>query len=181
MKDGTKIEFSSSSDGRVLVQMDGKFFLLEKSHHELLAMLGALIERQYPEAWNALKLNYKASKYDKWLSLYRMVSRFILCNMGKMDGLSYDVDGEVLHLEDISCPIRQECQFNGIVCHPKLLSLTKREAEIVRLRVKGETYKEISDKLHIDCSTVKNTVQNATKRTKLYSAKDLLKIAAVIL
>ena len=181
MKDLKKIEFSSSPEGIVIVQMDGKIFNLTESHHELLQKIAELISIQYPQAWKALGINYKSTEGNSWYNLYKKVSRFILCNMGKMDALSFDVDNNILHIEDISCPIRRECQFNGIICRPKALNLSKREEDVVRMMSHGMTYKEISASLNVGSSTIKNIIQNATKRLKLYSSKDLMKIAAAIL
>lgn len=101
--------------------------------------------------------------------------------MCKMDGLSFDFDNGILHLEDIQCPIRQECAFNGIVCHPKPLNLNNKEIKMLTLWKQGETYKEISDKMNIGQSSIKNSIHNITKRMKLGCAKDLMKIAAAIL
>ena len=181
MKDLKKIEFCSSPEGMVIVQMDGKIFNLTESHHELLQKIADLISIQYPQAWKALGINYKSTEGNSWYNLYKKVSRFILCNMGKMDALSFDVDNNILHIEDISCPIRRECQFNGIICRPKALNLSKREEDVVRMMSHGMTYKEISASLNVGSSTIKNIIQNATKRLKLYSSKDLKKIAAAIL
>ena len=101
--------------------------------------------------------------------------------MGKVDGLQYDIDNGILHIEDINCPMRSECPWNGVVCHPQAFNLTEREEEIVKLRAKGETYKDISRKLHIENSTVKNILQSARKRLSLFSTKDLTKLVASIL
>ncbi|MCH3994129.1 MAG: LuxR C-terminal-related transcriptional regulator [Prevotella sp.] len=176
-----EIEFYSSPKGKVIVETEGERYTLEEKHHEILLILAGMIKKQYPEAWNALSINYKSAERNSWYYLYKRVSRFILCNMGKMDALSYDVENGILHIEDIICPIRRECQFNGIVCHPKPFKLTNREEEIVKMRAKGETYKEISEELNLKNSTIKNLIQNATKRMELYSSKDLVKMFASII
>lgn len=175
------MEFSSSPDGRVMVMKGNDVFLLEEKHQELLQQIAKAISMQYPEAWNALGVNYKACEKNSWHFLYKRVCRFILCNMGKMDGLSFDFDNGILHLEDIQCPIRCECLFNGIVCHPKPLNLNNKEVKMLTLWKQGETYKEISDKMNIGQSSIKNSIHNITKRMKLGCAKDLMKIAAAIL
>lgn len=176
-----RIEFSSSPEGRVMVMTDNDVFLLEEKHQELLQLIAKSISIQYPEAWKALGINYKSCEKNTWHYLYKRVSRFILCNMGKMDGLSFDFDNGILHLEDIQCPIRCECSFFGIICHPKPLDLDKRELKMLTLWKQGETYKEISDSMNVGQSSVKNTIHNITKRMKLGCAKDLMKLAAAIL
>lgn len=181
IKDLKQIEFGSSPDGKVTVLQDGKIFYLEEKDHDFIEEIAKLIEKQYPRAWKALSINYRSSEKNAWHYLYLRVSRFILCNMGKVDGLQYDIDNGILHIEDINCPMRSECPWNGVVCHPQAFNLTEREEEIVKLRAKGETYKDISRKLHIENSTVKNILQSARKRLSLFSAKDLTKLVASIL
>lgn len=177
---GRKIEFSTSPENKVLVQTDGEIFLLNENNRELLAMLGSLIERQYPDAWKALSDNYKRYEGNPSHYLFLRVCRFILCNMGKQDSLSFDVDNGVLHIEDIPCPMRNECAWNGIVCHPKALNLNEREQKVISRWAKGDSYKEISEEMKVSTSSVKNTIYKAANRMKL-SMFVMRKIAAAVL
>ena len=172
-----KIEFYVSPDGKVKVDESGVPFAKEytESDRELTEYVAGLIENQYPEAYNALALEYRASRPNK--QFYHL-HRFIRCNFGKFDGLTYDIEGDVLHIEDIACPLkwRNECPLKDVVCRPKPFGLTSREAEVAKLSSSGRTYDEISDELGISHSTIKNTIQKIKEKLHLSSSKDITKL-----
>lgn len=178
---GRKIEFATLPDGRVAVMEGVSVSVLKVEDREFIDMMAELIKKQYPSAWKALCLNYKGSEYNPGYFKFKCVCRFIFCNMGKMDTLKYDVEEGVLHLEDVSCPIRKDCPFCGIVCHPQLYGMTKREQKILKMRAEGQTYKEIEKETGASQSSIKNAIQNVTHKLKLCSSKDLMKIAAAML
>lgn len=178
---GKRIEFSTLPDGRVTVMEGEAIHVLTVQDRDFVDMMAELIKKQYPGAWKALCLNYKGSEYNPGYFKFKCVCRFISCNMGKMDALKYDVENGVLHIEDISCPIRNECQFCGIVCHPIPYGLTAHEQEIITKRAQGQTYKEIEMETGASQSSIKNAIQNVTKKLKLCSSKDLMKMAAAML
>lgn len=175
-----KIEFYVSPDGKVKVDEEGTPITKEftESERELTEYVANLIKNQYPEAFNALVLEYRASKPNKSFFLYLIVHRFIRCNFGKFDGLTYDIEGNVLHIEDIACPLkwRNDCPLKDIVCRPKPFGLTTREAEVAKLSSTGRTYDEISEELGISHSTIKNTIQKIKEKLHLSSSKDIAKL-----
>ena len=87
----------------------------------------------------------------------------------------------VLHLEEVSCPIRRECPMAGIVCKPKPFGLTPRETEIARMISTGRTYEEISEALGIKRSTINNFLQKVKEKLHLGSSKDICKLFTSIL
>ena len=178
---GRKIEFATLPDGRVAVMEGVSVSVLKVEDREFIDMMAELIKKQYPSAWKALCLNYKGSEFNPGYFKFKCVCRFISCNMGKMDTLKYDVEEGVLHLENVSCPIRKDCPFCGIVCHPQLYGMTKREQKILKMRAEGQTYKEIEKETGASQSSIKNAIQNVTHKLKLCSSKDLMKIAAAML
>jgi DNA-binding CsgD family transcriptional regulator len=175
-----KIEFYVSPDGKVKVDEDGVPITMEytESEVEMTEYVAGLIRNQYPEAYNALALEYKASRPNRSFYHFQIVHRFIRCNFGKFDGLTYDIDGDVLHIEDIACPLkwRNDCPLRGVVCRPKPLGLTSREAEVAKLSSTGKTYEEISDELGISHSTIKNTIQKVKEKLHLSSSKEITKL-----
>lgn len=175
-----KIEFYVSPDGKVKVEEDGIPFTKEytESDNELTEYVAGLIKNQYPEAYKALAQEYRASKPNKPFFLFLIVHRFIRCNFGKFDGLTYDIEGDVLHIEDITCPLkwRNDCPLRGVVCKPKPFGLTSREAEVAKLSSSGRTYDEISEELGITHSTIKNTIQKIKEKLHLSSSKDITKL-----
>lgn len=175
-----KIEFYVSPDGSVKVDEEGIPFTKEYSEHdkELTEYVAGLIKNQYPEAYNALALEYRASMPNKTFFQFLIVHRFIRCNFGKFDGLTYDIEGDVLHIEDIACPLkwRNDCPLRNVVCKPKPFGLTSREAEVAKLSSSGRTYDEISEELGITHSTIKNTIQKIKEKLHLSSSKDIAKL-----
>ena len=175
-----KIEFYVSPDGRVKVDEEGIPFTKEyvESDHDLTEYVARLIEKQYPEAFKALELVYRASRPNAPFFRFLIVHRFIRCNFGKFDGLTFDIEGEVLHVEDVACPLkwRGDCPLKDVVCRPKPFGLSPREAEVAKMASTGRTYDEISEELGIAHSTIKNVIQKVKEKLHLASSKDIAKL-----
>lgn len=180
-----KIEFYVSPDGKVKVDEDGLPFAKEytEADHELTDFVAGLIEKQYPTAYHALELEYRASMPNKRFFRFLIVHRFIRCNFGKFDGLTYDIEGSILHLEDVACPLkwRNDCPLRGVVCKPQPFGLSPREAEVAKLVSTGRTYDEVSEELGIAHSTIKNVIQKVKEKLHLASSKDIAKIIVATL
>lgn len=177
MSEARKIEFYVTPDGRVMIDEIGEDLVeYTKEMRDLTVYLLEIIERWYPEAGEALSQLYRSSEPNKRYFDYLKVHRFIRCNFGKFDGLTYDVDGKVMHLEEVSCPIRRECPVCGIVCKPKPFGLTKRETEIAKMTSSGCSYDEISVELGITHSTIKNVIQKIKEKLHLATSKDITKL-----
>ncbi len=149
-----------------------------ESDQELTEELLGLIEAQYPSAFEALSREYEKSRPNKRHYDFVRVHRFIRCNFGKFDGLTWDIEDGVLHLEDTACPLKwgNDCAMKGVICKPKPFGLTTREAEVARLTSSGRTYDEISEELGITHSTIKNTIQKVKAKLHLASSKDIAKL-----
>lgn len=182
MEQARKMEFYLTPDGDILVSETGwdPRPFAEKDN-ELVRYVNELIRQQYPEAFEALCKEYSAYIFNKWHYEYRIASRFIRCNFGKFDGLTFDIDDGVMHLEDVWCPQRKECPLANVVCRPKRYNLTYHEAEIARMMSEGKTYKEISERLGISHSTIKNILQRVKEKLHLQSSKDITRMFVVTL
>jgi len=179
-----KIEFFITPDGKVMINEAGKTEAKEftVSDTDLCSHLLSIIKSQFPESLNALNNLYRESARNKPYYNFLRVNRFIRCNFGKLDGLKYDVDGFVLHLEDVACPIRCECPFNEIICRPKHpFGLGEQEAKVAMLISTGHDYKEISKQLGLSHSTIKNVLQKCKKKLSLKSSKDISKVVTSLL
>jgi DNA-binding CsgD family transcriptional regulator len=150
--------------------------VMDAKDRQVIQYLLLLVERFYPEAYLALSKMFAASIPNKMHYLFLMAHKFVRCNFGKFDGLTYDVDGKVMHLEEVSCPIRRECPVCGIVCKPKPFGLTKRETEIAKMTSSGCSYDEISEELGITHSTIKNVIQKIKEKLHLATSKDITKL-----
>lgn len=176
------MEFFITPNGKVMVnEVGGDVKEFKEEDIELVTYLLGLIETQYPEAIVALSETYSGSKLNKMHYDFLRVHRFIRCNFGKFDGLTYDVDDRVLHVEEVECPLRCECKMAGIICKPRPFGLTKREEEIARLFYSGKTYEEVSQELGIANSTIKNMIQKIKSKMSLASTKDLAKLFIAVL
>ena len=175
-----KIEFYVSPNGRVMVDEEGDPVQREftENEQELTNFMLDLIMTQYPAAYKALCKEYEKSSPNKRHYNYLRVHRFIRCNFGKFDGLTWDIEGNVLHLEDIACPLKWcgECKMYGVICKPQPFGLTTREAMVAKMSSTGRTYDEISEELGITHSTIKNTIQKVKEKLHLSSSKEIAKL-----
>lgn len=140
-------------------------FLLEK------------IGEYFPDALDALRKLASASEPNRRWYEYRMVDRFVRCNFGEADFLHPDVEMDMFHLEEVRCPLRGICEHEGVICKPKLkLPMTEAEQEVAELYSKGCAPGEIAGRLKKSISTVKNQLNSVTKRLRLNSTRDLIKL-----
>lgn len=172
-----RIEFFISPNGVVMYEEEGQIVRqLTEKDRELIDRVLELAKNYYPEAFDALSKMFATSKPNLPHYLYLMAHKFIRCNFGRFDGLTWDIDGDVMHIEDIVCPARLECPMAGIICRPKPFGLTAREKEIASMSSSGSSYDEISERLGISHSTIKNTLQIIRKKLGLCTSKDITKI-----
>ncbi len=177
-----QIEFFISPEGRVMVQDQGRgFFEYTPKERDLCLYVKDIIRQQYPEAFDAVCEMYRKSEPNKPHFDFLITHRFIRCNFWKFDGLTFDIDDGIMHVEEVACPIRCECPFSGIICKPKPFGLSKREAEVARLSSSGRSYEEISETLNISHSTIKNILQKIKSKMKLSSSKDIAKFLVTTL
>lgn len=135
------------------------------------------IERYFPQALEALRRLASASEPNRLWYEYRMVDRFIRCNFGEADFLQPDVEMNMFHFEEVRCPLRGICEHEGVICKPKMkLPMTEAEQEVAALYSRGCAPGEIARRLKKSISTVKNQLNSVTKRLRLNSTRDLIKV-----
>ena len=152
-----------------------------ESDREITELILNSIKSQYPGAYEALRENYNRYKMNMKHFKYLCVHRFIRCNFGKIDQITWDVEGGVLHVEDTRCPLKfsNDCTLKGKVCNPLPYGLSKRETEIARLRSSGFSHQQISDRLGIAKSTINHVLRTIKIKLGLKSARDLAKLFVV--
>lgn len=162
-----QIEFYTCPDGSICIKpFEKPMFLFDQSCREIIGELIILIRDLYPQAFKALSEMYSKSEKNRDYYEYQIVHRFIRCNFGAYDALSYDIDrtGQ-LRIEEVQCPLRGECKYEGIICKPQLkTALSEREQEVATLLAQGLSRQEIADELNISLYTVIRHITNIKAR-----------------
>lgn len=172
-----RIEFYNSPDGSVNIKPFGKpMFVYDESCKRITQEMIVLIRDLYPAAFTALAELYSKSERNKDFFEFRIVHRFIRCNFGEYDALSYDINsvGE-LNMEDVRCPLRGECLFEGVICKsPMNTELSPRETEVATLLAKGYSRQEVADELEISIFTVTRHITNIKARLHLKNTNQII-------
>lgn len=164
------IEFYTCPDGSVSIKkLDAPMFPYTQECREITDEVIILIRDLYPEAYKALSALYSKSERNHRYFEYLMVKRFIRCNFGEYDSLSFDInDVGQFNFEEVKCPLRGECLNEGIICKPKLQSvLSKREKEVAELLARGLPTCQIAEDLNISVFTVRRHIQKIKARMHL--------------
>jgi len=172
------IEFFKTPDGDVMYKRQGEAVReLTEKDRELVSDFLSLIRARYPKAFDTLSDIYSRNEQNRAWYEFRMVSRFIRCNLGDYDTSSIDIDKDGLfHFEQMKCPLMGtgDCQWDGLICHPKLSTgLTTRELEILPLFAEGLQSYEIADRLFISKNTVDRHRQNIMAKLGKRSVTEL--------
>ncbi|MGL4519607.1 MAG: response regulator transcription factor [Phocaeicola sp.] len=169
------LEFFGTPAGKVAINSENEIKILGDSDYELFVKISELINQHSPQAWERLGIIYSQSRLNKPLFLRKRVLRFIKCNFSQLDTNKPDIDSDGnFNFEEVPCPLRGECEHEGIICMPKLHSvLTTRELDIVRLIAKGLQTSEIADILNVSKSTVNKHRENAKEKLNLHSTAQL--------
>ncbi|MCM1354723.1 MAG: helix-turn-helix transcriptional regulator [Bacteroides sp.] len=141
---------------------------------QIVDMLLDELEVLYPKAYAALDKEYQKIE-DFRTKRYRMVSRFIKCNFGQIDNI-LDISSTGKYVfECVSCPLRSECKWEGVICQPEFNSdLSKREKEIMKLIYDGMQVQEIAEKVYLSPHTIKNHIRNAFAKIGVHSISEFI-------
>jgi DNA-binding CsgD family transcriptional regulator len=157
------IEFYKTPDGSVLYKVENQHVKeLTLSDRQIITEMIDIIRNRYSECFDALSKLYTISENNRLFFEFNIVSRFIRCNFGEYDAQRADIDADsFFHFEEVGCPLRGECKYEGIICKPKLDTvLTAREKEIVGLIAKGLHTSDIAQSLNISPTTVNRHREN---------------------
>jgi DNA-binding CsgD family transcriptional regulator len=177
ISDNENVEFYNTPSGQVMIHVEGEpVRLLKEEDVDFISRRLETIQSLFPDAFSALSELYsKNSRNKKWYE-FRMVSRFIRCNFGEYDELRRDIQNGVYNFEEVKCPQRGECPFEGIICKPKMKTiLTNAEKSVAKLYASGLTFREIADELGISYNTVHTELYHVKVRLKLKSSKEITK------
>ena len=166
----SNIEFYSTPDGEVMIkEHNHPVRKLEETNRDLVQTLFITIRDRYPVAFERLSELYSKSERNRNHFEYKIVHRFARCDFGEYDQQNYDIDRHgYFQFEEVRCPLRGECQDEGVICKPQLDSkLSFREIEVIALIADGLQAAEIADELSISTATVNRHRENIKAKLKL--------------
>jgi len=173
----SNLEFYNTPEGDIMCKRaDQPARLLQENDREMVSGLLTLIRDRYPKAHEALMKLYSSSSRNRRYYEFRMVSRFIRCNCGNYDQQALDIDSYGrFRFEEVKCPLRGECQLEGVVCKPQLdTSLSDREMEVFRLIVDNMQADEIAAELNLSPCTINRHRENIKAKLKLRSVAEMV-------
>lgn len=170
------MEFFVSADEVFFQSENGLQPLVEGS--PIVAQMLERIKELYPQAYKALCVCYAKSKPNKTYYNFLIVRRFCKCNFGNLDHTKRDVSGGIFNIERVSCPLQGECQYEGIICMPKMDSrLSDSERRVMKLVCDGRSNNEIAEELYLSPNTVKRHISSAYIKSHSRNRADFVKYA----
>ena len=182
MSEYRKMEFYITPNGKVMVDEEGTEPTREytQSDRNLSRYLLEIIAVQYPEALEALSGLYSQSKPNAPYYDYLRVHRFIRCNFGEHDLLTPDIERDILHFEEVRCPLRGICPDENIICKPQsLYRLTPAEKEVAKLYLRGDTFDMIARELGKSPSTVKQQLWKLKKKLGAKNCREIIRVLRI--
>ena len=179
-----KIEFRVSPDGKVFYKKDAEAERrLTRFETSICLLILDIIIKRFPGAYSRLCLLYQPksqSKVNIDKASFQVVERFIRCNFGEHDLLTPDIENQILHFEEVRCPLRGICPDENIICKPQsLIKLSPAEKEVAKLYLWGETFDEIARRLGKSPSTVKVQLHNIKKKTGAKNCREIIKVMRI--
>ena len=178
------VEFRVSPDGNVYyMQGEGGEKRLTRFCTAICVEVLSIINDRFPGAWSRLRLLYQPksqSKADKDKASFSIVERFIRCNFGEHDLLTPDIERDIVHFEEVRCPLRGLCPDENIICKPQsLFKLTPAEKEVATLYLRGDTFDMIARQLGKSPSTVKQQLWRLKKKLGAKNCREIIRVLRI--
>lgn len=158
---------------------DGQTSKITEKDVDLVREVDEMISTFYPEAYKMLKEMYKSSSSNILYHRFRIVSRFIRCNLSNLDHVPDISPDCMMVLESVPCPLRGECQYDGIICRPSFdHCLSSAELRVMEQLYHGSSDSDIAGNLYLSILTVRTHIRNALRRLGLHSRAEFMKYAA---
>lgn len=172
-------EFFTVDDKAYVMYQDSMIEEVTEKSKELIEEILDRVQNFYPEAHAALKEWYRKNSLNVPYTRSLMAQRFIKCNFGELDTTEDDVkrDGTFC-FEKVSCPMRGECRYDGVVCRPMFNSrLSKAELRVMELYYRNTKIEKIADKLYLSGHTVRNHIRAAFSKLGVHSQAEFITYA----
>lgn len=152
------IEFYTTPEGEVTLRAIGEAERqLTDADNDFIQEFLTVLREYYPAACDALMEIYSVNLHNKRYRDFLAVRRFIKCNFGLYDNTIDITEDWKFNFEFVSCPLRGECKYDGVLCQPKFnTTLTDRQLEVMSMCYEGKKDEEIAEKLFISINTVAN-------------------------
>ena len=158
---------------------DGQTSKVTEKDVDLVREVDELISTFYPEAYKMLKEMYKSSASNILYQRFRIVSRFIRCNLSNLDHVPDVSHDRMMVLESVQCPMRGECRYDGIICRPSFdHNLSPSELRVMELLYRGSSESDISGSIGLSILTVRTHIRNALRRLDMHSRAEFMRYAA---
>lgn len=174
------LEFYILDDELWCLHPDGNNEQVTERNANLVKRILTIIREYYPEAYKDLTKWYRKSAANAPYYQFLIVNRFCRCNFGNLDSTKRDIEpGGIFNFERVNCPMRGECQHEGIVCHPKFNSkLSDAELRVMELVYQGASNNDIADTLYLSPHTVKNHIKAAYAKLGIHDKAEFVRHAA---
>lgn len=173
----SNIEFYNTPEGDIMYKEVCKpAQTFRETNRDIITTMLSIIRDRYPKAHAALMELYSKSTMNRTYYEYRVVHRFIRCNFGEYDQFRLDINHRgQLQFEEVHCPLRGECRYEGVICKPELdTKLTEREMEVFRLIAANWQTDNIAEELHISPCTVNRHRENIKAKTRTNSVAEMV-------
>lgn len=175
--DIVNMEFYNTPEGEVMMkELNQPAVILGEDNRSMIEYILSVIRDRYPKAHTRLMQIYSSSTMNRWYYEFRVVHRFIRCNFGEYDQYNLDINRDGLFVfEEVKCPLRGECEHEGVICRPELNTLlTEREMEVFRLIASNYQTDDIAAELHISPCTVNRHRENIKAKIKVRNVGELI-------
>lgn len=136
------------------------------------------IKECYPDAYRALCECYARSRANVPYYQFLIARRFCKCNFSSLDHTRSDVRGGLFNIERVPCPLLGECEYEGVVCMPKMDShLSGAEMRVMGLVCEGKSNVDIANELCLSDNTVKRHISSAYAKTHSSGRADFVRYA----
>ena len=178
------VEFRVSPDGHVYYKQGlAEEKRLTRFCTAICLEVLCIIHDRFPGAWARLSLLYKPknnSSAAKDVAAFSIVERFVRCNFGEHDLLTPDIDSDIVHFEEVRCPLRGMCRDENIICKPQsLYKLTPAEKEVAKLYLRGDTFDMIARELGKSPSTVKQQLWKMKKKLGAKNCREIIRVLRI--
>ena len=114
----SNIEFYIGPDGSVNIKpLNEPMYVYEQDCHDITNEMIVLIRDLYPKAFAALSTLYSKTERNKDLYEYRIVHRFIRCNLGEYDALTFDINdtGKIANVDYVTAEDIESFDLSEVV------------------------------------------------------------------